>query len=97
MRLRRRQDEPSSSSEPPSSITPTPSSTGDEPATTLVLDENDFASSPLPEPFDTSLGNNFTSSSCPEFFNRFLADPEFDACLPLSLLLQVSACLYILS
>ena len=44
---------------------------------------------PLPMPFDSSLGSNFTSSSCPAFFNSFLTEPSFKACLPFSLLLQV--------
>jgi hypothetical protein len=51
-------------------------------------------SSSLPQPFDTSLGNNFTAPSCPQFFKTFLADKDFKACYPLSLLLQV--CGYVL-
>lgn len=44
----------------------------------------------LPHPFDTSIGNNFTSPSCPAFFNTFLNSDSFNNCLPFSLLLQVS-------
>ncbi|KAK9898638.1 hypothetical protein P389DRAFT_36524 [Cystobasidium minutum MCA 4210] len=44
----------------------------------------------FPQPFDAVLGVNFTSTSCPSFFNRFLADPQFRACSPLSLLLETS-------
>lgn len=44
----------------------------------------------LPRPFDSSIGTNFTSSSCPDFFNDFLSNQTFNACLPFSLLLQVS-------
>lgn len=44
----------------------------------------------LPSPFDSSLGNNFTVSSCPNFFQSFLSDDTLNDCLPLSLLLQVS-------
>jgi hypothetical protein len=43
----------------------------------------------LPRPFDSNLGNNFTTSTCPTFFERFLNDQAFASCLPLSLLLQV--------
>lgn len=43
----------------------------------------------LPKPFDTTLGNNFTQSSCPAFFESFLTNATFTACLPFSLLLQV--------
>ena len=45
---------------------------------------------PLPSPFDSSLGNNFTSRSCPQFFQNFLSNQSFQECLPFSLLLQVS-------
>ncbi|KAI9844380.1 MAG: hypothetical protein M1838_002204 [Thelocarpon superellum] len=45
---------------------------------------------PLPSAFDTSLGSNFTTSACPNFFNSFLQNSTFKACLPLSLLLQNS-------
>ena len=44
----------------------------------------------LPLPFDTSLGSNFTDTTCPEYFNKFLADSTFLSCLPVSLLLQNS-------
>lgn len=44
----------------------------------------------LPVPFDTSLGNNFTNSACPQYFSKFLADSTFLSCLPISLLLQNS-------
>lgn len=44
----------------------------------------------LPQPFDTTLGNNFTSDSCPRFFSSFLSDETFRSCYPFSLLLQTS-------
>jgi hypothetical protein len=43
----------------------------------------------LPTPFDSSLGNNFTSPACPAFFQHFLTNDTFKQCLPLSMLLQV--------
>ncbi|TLD32671.1 c6 zinc finger domain containing protein [Venturia nashicola] len=46
--------------------------------------------STLPQPFDTSLGSNFTSTACPTYFNKFLADSVFRTCYPFSLLLQTS-------
>lgn len=49
--------------------------------------------STLPQPFDTSLGNNFTSTACPSYFNKFLADSTFQTCYPFSLLIQVSTLL----
>ncbi len=47
-------------------------------------------SSPLPSPFDTSLGSNFTSQACPTFFHNFLNNATFKDCHPTSLLLQNS-------
>lgn len=44
----------------------------------------------LPSPFDTSLGSNFTDSTCPTYFSTFLSDSTFLSCLPMSLLLQNS-------
>jgi hypothetical protein len=52
--------------------------------------------SALPQPFDTSLGNNFTSTACPIYFNKFLADSTFQSCYPFSLLIQVSTPIHIL-
>lgn len=43
----------------------------------------------LPRPFDSSIGTNFTSPTCPQFFNDFLSNQTFNECLPFSLLLQV--------
>jgi hypothetical protein len=63
----------------PSSTT-TSSTTAIASATTTVL----------PQPFDTTLGNNFTNDACPKFFVDFLSDATFQACYPFSLLLQTS-------
>lgn len=49
----------------------------------------------IPQPFDTAQlsgnGSNFTSETCPVFMRNFLADPNFQACVPFSLLLYTSA------
>jgi hypothetical protein len=47
------------------------------------------SSLPLPQPFDSALGANFTSQACPNFISNFLANSTFQQCLPFSLLLQV--------
>jgi hypothetical protein len=47
------------------------------------------ADPPDPQAFDSSIGTNFTSQSCPRFFKTFLSDKEFKSCYPFSLLLQV--------
>ena len=48
----------------------------------------------VPQPFDrtklTDTGSNFTTTKCPRFFRKFLADPSFRTCVPLSLLLYTS-------
>ena len=54
-----------------------------------IVTESGTPTGQLPRPFDTSLGNNFTNPSCPQFFNTFLSDPTLTSCLPLSLLLMV--------
>ncbi|KAI4720445.1 hypothetical protein E4T48_03341 [Aureobasidium sp. EXF-10727] len=46
------------------------------------------SSDTLPKAFDTGVGNNFTTSSCPAFFKNFLSNDAFNECVPLSLLLQ---------
>ncbi|GAA5857468.1 hypothetical protein JCM8547_009288 [Rhodosporidiobolus lusitaniae] len=48
----------------------------------------------LPEAFDSTLGTNFTTTSCPSFFATFLADPTFTACAPFSLLLTTSTAFF---
>lgn len=45
---------------------------------------------PLPRPFDGGFGTNYTQQSCPTFLRSMLNNETFSACLPLSLLLQVS-------
>ena len=42
-------------------------------------------------PSSAILGVNFTSNSCPTFFNTFLGDPDFKACHPLSSLVGCKA------
>jgi hypothetical protein len=77
-----------SSFSPPHSTTSTalslkPTATGTVPSATIVP-------SALPSPFDSSLGSNFTSQACPDFFDSFLNNATFQACVPVSLLLQNS-------
>lgn len=64
--------------------------TGSATATGSVQTATDTRPATLPTPFDTSIGNNFTSSACPDYFKSFLNNQTFQECLPFSLLLQVS-------
>lgn len=71
----------------PSSRTTSPSA--DTRPTSLVTAPS-TASSSLPRPFDTGLGNNYTNPDCLAYMNNMLRNDTFTSCLPLSLLLQVS-------
>ncbi|KAK8191290.1 hypothetical protein IWZ00DRAFT_273895 [Phyllosticta capitalensis] len=73
------------------STTTTPPSTFLASSATYTAAVSTPTATTLPEPFDTSIGSNFTASSCPAFFNSFLANSTFDNCVPLSLLLQTSS------
>ena len=46
----------------------------------------------LPQVFDSNIGNNFTGTTCPTFFEKLITDSNFQECYPLSLLLTVSHC-----
>ena len=88
VRLEKRQEQESISATP--SFIPAPTAAGE--ASSSLFGIQTATSSPqddLPTPFDTSLGNNFTSPSCPAFFKSFLSNSTFQDCLPFSLLLQV--------
>jgi len=85
-----RQDDSSSSSATTtagSSGILAPSSTS---AVSTSIETATSVSTSLPRPFDSSIGNNFTQPSCPQFFNNFLSNTTFQECLPFSMLLQVS-------
>lgn len=94
MGLHARQDD--SSSSPAATTTATSGlSSIDAPSSTSSISESQIQTASsvptsLPRPFDSSIGNNFTEPSCPQFFNDFLSNDTFQECLPFSLLLQVS-------
>lgn len=58
--------------------------------TTATGSSPSVITTPIPRPFDTSLGSNFTAQSCPDFFSSFLNNSTFTSCTPVSLLLQNS-------
>ncbi|TKX27450.1 hypothetical protein C1H76_0287 [Elsinoe australis] len=58
---------------------------------TIISDTSESPTTALPTPFDTTLGNNFTSTQCLPFFQSFLSNATFNACLPFSLLMQTSS------
>ena len=70
-----------------------PSSTKSDPTSTLDVAQNTSPIS-IPQPFDradlANTGSNFTTTTCPTFMRTFLADPDFRACVPFSLLLYTS-------
>jgi len=46
---------------------------------------------PFPQPFDTTLGNNFTTNSCDTFFTNMTQSLPFRQCRPFSFLSQTSS------
>lgn len=46
---------------------------------------------PFPQPFDTTLGNNFTTNSCETFFTNMTQSLPFRQCRPFSFLSQTSS------
>lgn len=46
--------------------------------------------SPLPVPFDSGFGTNYTQQSCPAFLRSVASNETFTSCVPFSILLQVS-------
>ncbi|KAL4984074.1 hypothetical protein BDW68DRAFT_167709 [Aspergillus falconensis] len=52
------------------------------------------STSTFPTAFDTSLSNNFTTTSCPTFFASFLSDSSFTNCHAISTLLRDSTAFF---
>jgi hypothetical protein len=97
--LRKRQDggtttldsTQSATTEPPSTTTANSSSTSTSLSPTSIPTDSGIPNSDsLPAPFDSGIGTNYTTSSCPNFLKSFLSNASFKSCLPFSLLLQVS-------
>jgi hypothetical protein len=59
-------------------------------ATTIATAQPNTSPLALPQVFDSNIGNNFTSTTCPTFFEKLITDSNFQECYPLSLLLTVS-------
>lgn len=59
------------------------------PTTVRRSSSSTSADSAFPSPFET-LGNNFTATSCPQFFSNFLSNSTFKSCYAISFLLQNS-------
>lgn len=88
VRIEKRQEQESISATP--SFIPAPTAAGQESSSLFgIQTATGTPADNLPTPFDTSLGNNFTSPSCPAFFQGFLTNSTFQDCMPFSLLLQV--------
>ncbi|KAL5335111.1 hypothetical protein BJX70DRAFT_376003 [Aspergillus crustosus] len=58
--------------------------------TGLLVSRDSASSSSFPTTFDTSLSSNFTTDSCPDFFDKFLSDSTFTDCHAISTLLRDS-------
>ncbi|OBT51674.1 hypothetical protein VE04_09250 [Pseudogymnoascus sp. 24MN13] len=68
------------------SSTTTSTSTGD--SDSVATAEPTSTTAELPKPFDSNIGANFAAEECPVFIASFLANPEFQSCYPVSLLLE---------
>ncbi|KAH0559223.1 hypothetical protein GP486_004264 [Trichoglossum hirsutum] len=89
--LRRRQDDASpanTTSTTAKSATSTASSS--TASSSIVTDPGSSGGGDLPVPFDSGVGSNYTTTSCPIFLKSVLTNTGFRACLPFSLLLQNS-------
>ncbi|KAL2885594.1 C6 transcription factor [Ceratocystis lukuohia] len=89
--LRKRTVDDSSGSTPSSAIV----SVTESSATATATQSSTMTSgeSALPSPMDENLNYNFTTNggkSCPAFLNSLLADEQFTACYPISMLLKGS-------
>jgi hypothetical protein len=74
------------------SITSTPTSTqGPSQTVPTVPSSAPDLPTPFPQPFDTTLGNNFTTLSCKTFFANMTQSLPFRQCRPFSLLSQTSS------
>ncbi|KAI9465757.1 hypothetical protein BJY52DRAFT_1164016, partial [Lactarius psammicola] len=74
-----------SPSTPPTPTQSTSSGVPTVPASSPVLP------TPFPQPFDTTLANNFTTNSCETFFTNMTQSPPFRQCRPFSFLSQTSS------
>ncbi|OJD24403.1 hypothetical protein ACJ73_04241 [Blastomyces percursus] len=82
--------DPSSTSSPSGAATSKPTEIGSPTEKTKSPTPTESDNKPLPRPFDSNLGSNFTNPACEGFFHRFLGNTSFQDCLPVSLLLQSS-------
>ncbi|KAK2791829.1 hypothetical protein FQN51_002016 [Onygenales sp. PD_10] len=57
------------------------------PETNTPTPSDDTTKHPLPSPFDSNIGTNFTTRSCPQFFENFLTNATFQDCHAMSMLL----------
>jgi hypothetical protein len=98
--LQRRQDAPPSTSVSgilfpsvgagSSSIPPTPTQSS-SPSVPTIPTSSPVLPTPFPQPFDTTLTNNFTTNSCETFFTNMTQSLPFRQCRAFSLLSQTSS------
>lgn len=73
-----------------SSIPPTPTQSVSSTVPTIPT-SSPVLPTPFPQPFDTTLANNFTTSSCENFFTNMTQSLPFRQCRPFSFLSQTSS------
>ncbi len=72
------------------STPPTPTQSTDSSIPTIPT-SSPVLPTPFPQPFDTTLANNFTTNSCETFFTNMTQSPPFRQCRPFSFLSQTSS------
>lgn len=74
----------------PSSSTPTATTSAVPQSVPTIPSAAPVLPTPFPQPFDSSLQNNFTTQGCENFFLNMTSTAAFRSCRPFSLLLQSS-------
>ena len=76
------------------SPTPTQNPTSNVPT---IPSTSPILPTPFPQPFDTTLANNFTTTTCQTFFTNMTQSPPFRQCRPFSFLSQTSSAFLLVS
>ncbi|KFZ10926.1 hypothetical protein V501_04972 [Pseudogymnoascus sp. VKM F-4519 (FW-2642)] len=84
------EDESTTTTAPSKTSTKSSTTTSSSDSDSVATAEPTSTTADLPKPFDSNIGANFAAEECPVFIASFLANPEFQSCYPVSLLLESS-------
>ncbi|OBT40936.1 hypothetical protein VE00_09563 [Pseudogymnoascus sp. WSF 3629] len=88
--MRKEEGESTTTSAPSKTSTKSSSSVSSSTTDSVATAAPTNTTADLPKPFDSNIGADFAVEACPVFIASFLANPEFQACYPVSLLLESS-------